>query len=454
MAHLTSYQISSAVGVLRHNERKENDTVHQRKNECITPERTHLNYNLAPQRDMSLSEHIKAVCAENNIRLNNRKDLNVMSSWIITIPKDFLEKEKESENTYQSIVKPYSDKKLERQFFEETYSFLQKRYGKENVLSACVHLDETTPHIHYEFIPVGIDKNGVKTVSSKLVCTRKDLQSFHRDLSKHLEHTFGRKISIENGATVEGNKAISELKKQSATEKLREANENASKIVAEARGEVDTIMTSIAPLRAEYEAKKAYVAECKKASEISVAFPEYAKVSKTLLGKEFVTVPKDKWIVRHMSIVEKQAVNTAKDVLDNKLQCVVDENTELHQAHQSVVQQNIKLKQELSRTRVLLEAFQIKSNPEKEEFNIYKQYLIKHYPKIKEECEQAVHQSRHCSLMEVTSEQFENLKQAGINFEQRKIENKNIIRYEKLDEELVQEILEPKFLSQDRGLSL
>lgn len=194
--------MSGAASILRHNERSENDTVRQRKNECITPEKTNLNYNLAPKRDMPLAEHIKKVCFDNNIRLNKRKDLNVMSSWVITQPKDVKAEETEI-------------------FFTDTYNFLSERYGKENILSACVHLDETTPHIHFGFIPVGTDKKGCKTVSSKLVCTRTELKSFHKDLSKHLEQSFGRKISIENGATSAGNKTVEQLKAENELKKIK-----------------------------------------------------------------------------------------------------------------------------------------------------------------------------------------------------------------------------------------
>ncbi len=203
MAHLQSHKVGGAVAVLRHDERTEHDKVESRKNECIQPERTHLNYNLAPERySKSLKEHIQIVCSNNNVRLNNRKDLNVMSSWVLTVPKDLPKSEQE-------------------QFFKSSYEFLSNRYGKQFVLSANVHLDETSPHLHFNFIPVGIDKNGNKTVSSKLVCTRKDLNSFHKDLSKHLEKSLGHSVNILNEATADGNKSINELKRESVAKEIK-----------------------------------------------------------------------------------------------------------------------------------------------------------------------------------------------------------------------------------------
>lgn len=197
MAHLTSFKLNGAVGVLRHDERREYDEVQSRKNECIDPDRTHLNYNLAPKRNGTLMNHIQKVCLEHNIRLSNRKDLNVMCSWVITAPKAIPEQQ------------------LPR-FFKRCYDFMTARYGEHYTLSAAVHLDETTPHIHYCFIPVGHDqKNDRLTVSSKLVATRTELRSFQQELSRTLEKEFGFDVGILNEATKNGNQTIEQLKYKS-----------------------------------------------------------------------------------------------------------------------------------------------------------------------------------------------------------------------------------------------
>ncbi|MGN1138992.1 MAG: MobV family relaxase [Ruminococcus sp.] len=211
MAHLASFKSAGAVGVLRHDERTENDKVQSRKNECIDSKKTCLNYNLAPKRKGNLMEHIRQVCKDNNVRLSNRKDLNVMCSWIVTAPK--------------TIPKDQIS-----QFFLYCYSFLKKRYGEEYTLSATVHMDETTPHLHYSFIPVGYDKkNNRLTVSSKLVATRTELRSFQQELSKALENEFGYDVGILNEATKDGNKEIQELKLQTAQKRIAEAEQSAER---------------------------------------------------------------------------------------------------------------------------------------------------------------------------------------------------------------------------------
>lgn len=39
-------------------------------------------------------------------------------------------------------------------FFYECTMFFAKRYGKENIISAVVHVDETNPHLHLNMMPV------------------------------------------------------------------------------------------------------------------------------------------------------------------------------------------------------------------------------------------------------------------------------------------------------------
>ena len=172
-----------------------------RSNDSINPERTHLNYNLAPN-DISQSERLNKRLSE--VKVLKRKDVNVICSWVVTAPKDL-------------------NSNLEKEFFKHTYEFLNNRYGKKNVISAYVHLDETTPHLHYVFVPVTLDKKkGIEKVSAKEVITKVDLKSFHQDLDKYLMSK-GIECSVLNELTKEGNKSIKELKKGSAIESLKNA---------------------------------------------------------------------------------------------------------------------------------------------------------------------------------------------------------------------------------------
>ena len=71
-------------------------------------------------------------------------------------------------------------------------------------------------------------RNGSRCLP-KNVWNRSDLQSFHGSLQRYLERELGHEVSVLNDATKEGNRSIEELKRQSATERLREATAEALK---------------------------------------------------------------------------------------------------------------------------------------------------------------------------------------------------------------------------------
>ena len=229
MAHVAKYDRAAVGHLLAHYDRQAEHI----GNENINPEKTKENYNLGPDRNQSQGNFIRERCGK--VKMQNRKDVNVMCTWIVTEPADL----------------PEADRQI---FFQETYDFLRDRYGGEkNVISAYVHMDEVTPHMHFAFVPVVKDKKkGIEKVSAKEAVVRKDLQKFHQDLENHLEQRFGREVGILNGATREGNQSIVELKRGAAVEILqgardqaaqivREADEDASKIVLDGQARVEAL---------------------------------------------------------------------------------------------------------------------------------------------------------------------------------------------------------------------
>ena len=194
MAHLKKNTRGAVTGLATHFERK---TINH-SNEDIDPSRAHLNEDL-------LHDHSDMVTRFTNrlehVYCMKREDVKALGTWVVTLPEE---------------LKPLShDQKHD--FFEKTKDFLTQRYGKENAVAAVVHYDETTPHLHYAFVPVTYDpKKERLKVSAKEVLNRKDLQTFHDDLDKHLKATlpFYEK-GIVNGKTV-GLESVEQLKKYGA----------------------------------------------------------------------------------------------------------------------------------------------------------------------------------------------------------------------------------------------
>lgn len=236
MAHAAKYTKSASGHLAAHYERKQvpvknenGETVMEYikfGNQDIDTSRTHLNYNLAPEREGGQIAYLKQRLSE--VKVLNRADVNVMCSWVVTLPK--------FESMKDGIhVTPNKDKVSEI-FFERTYQFMADRYGEKNVISAYVHRDETNDHMHFAFVPVMADaKTGGEKVCAKKVLSRTELRNFHADLERHLDSFRDWHFEILNGATKDGNKAIEDLKRGTAAEELQRQQQATAQKIQELR---------------------------------------------------------------------------------------------------------------------------------------------------------------------------------------------------------------------------
>lgn len=191
----------------------------------IDNSQTHLNYNLGPERTISQYQFLKKRLDEVYIFGRNGKKQNEiirMCDWVITLPRSVKDGD-------------------ERKFFENVYEFFSKKYGVENVVSAYVHNDETTPHLHFSFVPVVDDeKRGEKLCANDCV-TRVDLQTIHKEVEAFISDKMGYSIEMYKVSSDDDrehekrNKSIAELKAKSAEKKiLQEAEKKATALIQKA----------------------------------------------------------------------------------------------------------------------------------------------------------------------------------------------------------------------------
>ena len=290
--HMLKVKLSAAHGMLVYDAREPGDWVNpETHGETLYPDQTKRNYALldvhqkvAPHEALRVSQSRLETAVETHKSTKGRpprKDAVGLAQWCVTLPREVPREDAE-------------------EFFRFTLHLFQQRYGADNVPAGFVHMDETTPHMHFAFIPVVPDRRrGGFKVSAKEAITRKDLQVFHQELSRYINREFrliglsGLEINVLNGATKEGNRSIAELKRESAVERLQKTTEEATRIISMAKEQAMRIEMACKGIEAEYLAKKAYVDACDTLSEISMAIPDYAVVKKRLFGsKETVTVPK------------------------------------------------------------------------------------------------------------------------------------------------------------------
>lgn len=357
MANAQKYTKAASGHLAAHYERKKDEQGEYVKfgNQDIDPSRTHLNYNLAPEREGGQMDFIRQRTTE--ARTLKRADVNVMCSWVVTLP----EYRYHNPDLHVSADR----EKIERLFFERTYSFLCDRYGEQNVVSAYVHKDEKTPHMHFAFVPVTEDKKrGGEKVSAKEVITKSDLKTFHTDLERHLDSFHDWHFEVINEATKDGNKEVAELKKQTAHEEVLKAQQEA----AEARQRVLQEQERIKPLEKKKKALEGEIEALQTEKEVlTAAEVEAIKGEKNLLGglkgvtfKEFEAVKRTAAAVESMTAERDQALARAEradlraNAAEAKIQTAYDDaNRQLREKIREVEQDrpSLKAQQEIIQLR-------------------------------------------------------------------------------------------------------
>lgn len=193
-----NYKKDNLAGLYKHNERKNTNY----SNKDINKNESFKNYSIK-QCNTTYLNAIKLLQQENNLHGRIIKTTNVACEFIITSDKEFFKKIGEKET---------------KRYFQSAYNFVAnyKSLGEKYILSAKVHLDESTPHLHIVFVPViqTKDKNGNKV--NKIACSE---YWKGKDSYKKLQDNFYKYIT-ENGFNLERGKQreIEHL----STEKLKQ----------------------------------------------------------------------------------------------------------------------------------------------------------------------------------------------------------------------------------------
>lgn len=179
-----SYLVAHAMkvkGNLRNVERHIERTNSRYSNTEIDASRTHLNYDAMTGKPAEpvnyqheFEQHIERDYKGSK---NVRKDAVKMVSVLISSDQEFFKDLSEEQ------------RKL---FFHTAAEYLAEKAGKKNVISAKVHLDETTPHMHFCYIPMTADGR----LSAKEFTGRKQLKELQAELPKVLQ---AKGFKIERG---------------------------------------------------------------------------------------------------------------------------------------------------------------------------------------------------------------------------------------------------------------
>ena len=190
-----------AKGRYVHNERK----TRGHTNKDIDPERTHLNYYFK-KNELSYIKEFDKLRKEKDLKGHIKSNSIILCEMIFTSDKEFFDNIGEQET---------------KRYFEESYKFVSnyKNLGEENIISAVVHLDEGTPHMHLVFIPVVYTKDKEGNDIDK-VCSRdfwKGRDSYRTLQNNFYDYITSKGFELERGIEVEQTGAkhekIEDLKK-------------------------------------------------------------------------------------------------------------------------------------------------------------------------------------------------------------------------------------------------
>jgi len=194
-----NYKKDNLAGLYKHNERKNTNY----SNKDINKNNSIKNYSIK-QCNTTYLNAIKLLQKENNLQGRIIKTTNVACELIITSDKEFFENIGEKET---------------KRYFQTAYNFVTnyKNLGEKYILSAKVHLDESTPHLHLVFVPVihKLDNKSGKQID-KIACSE---YWKGKDSYRQLQDNFYKYIT-ENGFNLERGKTreIEHL----STEKLKQ----------------------------------------------------------------------------------------------------------------------------------------------------------------------------------------------------------------------------------------
>jgi hypothetical protein len=165
VCHVQKFKANDVKGAQIHNQRESQNS----KNKDIHRERTALNYDLQNKSHINYNLRVKEIIKEGySIDKEIRKDAVLLTSTLVT-----------SDSEYFKKLLP----KDQQDFFKYTYEFFKEKYGEKNIVSATVHMDETTPHMHLCSVP--LTKDG--RLSAKIIFNRKELLSLQNDLPKYIQ---------------------------------------------------------------------------------------------------------------------------------------------------------------------------------------------------------------------------------------------------------------------------
>ncbi len=282
VCHFGKYKSGNVFGLQKHNQRENKNY----SNIDLDISKSHLNYDLINPNPINFRNTINSLIKEK--RKSDRairKDAVVYCECIISSDQNFFKNLSEDR---------------QKLFFRESLEFLGKKLGKDNIISANVHLDETTPHMHVGFVPI----HGT-SLSAKKVLNRNFLRDIHDKMPKFLK---------ENGFDIERGKENAKIKHLETKDFKRNC-----------QSELNDLENEKLKLNSDINSLEVKRDNLKMVLNASVSYENLLKdinnldVGKTLLGAK-ITIKKDDYIKlkEKFEFLTKENIKKESEILNLK----------------------------------------------------------------------------------------------------------------------------------------
>lgn len=167
-------------GCERHNERKKEA---YKSNPDIDMNKSKENYHIIHAPQYTYSRKIKELIKEYGCK--TRKDSVKLVETLITASPEFMNR---------------LSKGKQREYFERAVKFMKDEIGEDRIISAVVHMDEATPHMHLVFCP--INKDG-KLSAKSILGNQKSLSEWQ---TRYYNYMHERWNELERGKSAQETK--------------------------------------------------------------------------------------------------------------------------------------------------------------------------------------------------------------------------------------------------------
>ena len=192
---------STSANQQRHTERFDNK--HKHTNESIDPSKSEQNINLRPDLQGSYNQRFNKIMDEHYTGRRKKDGTPWLSSGknasikLLQISVNI----GEVDDAGKPITK-MSDSELVDLYKNDIYPMLEEEYGRENILGAAIHLDESKPHLHLDVVPLTEDGR----LSAKEIVGGKG--KMHQNQSKWLKQMQEKRPDLNFERKKEGVKGL------------------------------------------------------------------------------------------------------------------------------------------------------------------------------------------------------------------------------------------------------